>query len=125
VVDEAKINGYTVTSFGRRRPFDDLRSSVFQVREAARRAALNAPIQGTAADIMKLAMTRIDARMQAEGLKSRMLLQVHDELVFEVAKGELDRLQTIVVEHMATVVELSVPLDVHVGVGKTWAQADH
>jgi DNA polymerase I len=125
VVDEAKINGYTVTSFGRRRPFDDLRSSIFQVREAARRAALNAPIQGTAADIMKLAMTRIDARMQAEGMKSRMLLQVHDELVFEVAKGELERLQTIVVEHMATVVELSVPLDVHVGIGTTWASADH
>jgi DNA polymerase-1 len=74
---------------------------------------------------MKLAMTRIDARMQAEGMKSRMLLQVHDELVFEVAKGELERLQTIVVEHMATVVELTVPLDVHVGVGKTWASADH
>ncbi len=125
VVDEAKINGFTVTSFGRRRPFDDLRSSVFQVREAARRAALNAPIQGTAADIMKLAMTRIDRQMAERGLKSRMLLQVHDELVFEVAKGELEQLQALVVEQMATVVELSVPLDVHVGVGKTWAQADH
>jgi DNA polymerase-1 len=125
VVDEAKINGYTVTSFGRRRPFDDLKSSIFQIREAARRAALNAPIQGTAADIMKLAMTRIDQKMQAAGMQSRMLLQVHDELVFEVAKGELDALKVLVTDQMAHVVELSVPLDVHVGVGKTWAQADH
>ena len=92
VVDQAKLNGYTVTTFGRRRPFDDLKSSVFQVREAARRAALNAPIQGTAADIMKLAMTRIDRKMKELGLKSRILLQVHDELVFEVANGELDQL---------------------------------
>ena len=125
VVDEAKINGYTVTSFGRRRPFDDLKSSIFQIREAARRAALNAPIQGTAADIMKLAMTRIDQKMQAAGMQSRMLLQVHDELVFEVARGELEALKALVTDQMAHVVELSVPLDVHVGVGKTWAQADH
>ncbi|MFM6963830.1 MAG: DNA polymerase I [Micrococcales bacterium] len=125
VVDEAKLDGYTVTSFGRRRPFDDLRSSVFQVREAARRAALNAPIQGTAADIMKLAMTRIDKKIALSGMKSRMLLQVHDELVFEVAAGELDALKTMVVFEMQNVVKLSVPLDVHVGIGKTWAQADH
>jgi DNA polymerase-1 len=125
VVDQAKLNGYTVTTFGRRRPFDDLKSSVFQVREAARRAALNAPIQGTAADIMKLAMTRIDAKMVEMGLASRMLLQVHDELVFEVAKGELETLREMVTEQMANVVELSVPLEVHVGVGKTWDSAGH
>jgi DNA polymerase-1 len=125
VVDQAKLNGYTATTFGRRRPFDDLRSSVFQVREAARRAALNAPIQGTAADIMKLAMTRIDRKMAEAGLKSRMLLQVHDELVFEVASGELDRLTDLVTHEMKNVVELSVPLDVHIGVGISWDAAGH
>ncbi|MEY4499987.1 MAG: hypothetical protein RL319_975 [Actinomycetota bacterium] len=125
VVDEAKLNGYTVTTFGRRRPFDDLKSSVFQVREAARRAALNAPIQGTAADIMKLAMTRIDRKMAESGLKSRILLQVHDELVFEVAKGELEQLKILAIHEMENVVELSVPLEVHVGVGKSWDAAGH
>lgn len=125
VVDQAKLNGYTVTTFGRRRPFEDLKSSVFQVREAARRAALNAPIQGTAADIMKLAMTRIDSKMAEMKLKSRMLLQVHDELVFEVAKGELDTLKAMVIDQMQNVVELSVPLEVHVGIGKTWDAAGH
>lgn len=125
VVDEAKLNGYTVTTFGRRRPFDDLKSSIFQVREAARRAALNAPIQGTAADIMKLAMTRIDAKIKESGLKSRILLQVHDELVFEVAKGELEQLKVLAVHEMENVVELSVPLEVHLGVGKSWDSAGH
>jgi len=125
VVDEAKLNGFTVTTFGRRRPFDDLKSSIFQVREAARRAALNAPIQGTAADIMKLAMTRIDRKLKEKGLNSRILLQVHDELVFEVAKGELEQLKKLAVHEMENVVELSVPLEVHVGVGKSWDAAGH
>ena len=125
VVDEAKKLGFTATTFGRRRPFDDLNSKIFQVRENARRAALNAPIQGTAADIMKLAMNSIDARMQKEGLTSRMLLQVHDELVFEVAKGELEALKDLVTEQMERIVELSVPLEVQIGVGKSWDQAAH
>ena len=125
VVDEAKKLGFTATTFGRRRPFDDLNSKIFQVRENARRAALNAPIQGTAADIMKLAMNSIDARIQKEGLASRMLLQVHDELVFEVAKGELEALKALVTEEMERVVELSVPLEVQIGVGKSWDQAAH
>lgn len=125
VVDEAKKFGFTVTTFGRRRPFDDLNSKIFQVRENARRAALNAPIQGTAADIMKVAMNRIDQKMQEAGLASRMLLQVHDELVFEVAKGELDRLTALVTAEMERVVELSVPLEVQIGVGKSWDQAAH
>lgn len=125
VVEEAKNLGFTVTSFGRRRPFEDLNSKLFQVRENARRAALNAPIQGTAADIMKLAMTSIDSRMQQMGLKSRMLLQVHDELVFEVAKGELEQLQQLVTERMGNIVELSVPLEVQIGIGKSWDQAGH
>lgn len=125
VVDEAKNLGYTATTFGRRRPFEDLNSKLFQVRENARRAALNAPIQGTAADIMKLAMTSIDGKMQELGLKSRMLLQVHDELVFEVAAGELDQLKELVTEQMGNVVELSVPLEVQIGIGKSWDQAGH
>jgi DNA polymerase-1 len=125
VVDEAKTLGYTVTTYGRRRPFDDLNSKLFQVRENARRAALNAPIQGTAADIMKLAMNHISERIQSESLKSRMLLQVHDELVFEVAPGELETLKKLVVEEMEGVVELSVPLEVQIGIGKSWELAGH
>ena len=125
VVDGAKLNGFTVTSFGRRRPFDDLKSPIFQIRENARRAALNAPIQGTAADIMKLAMINIEREMRTKQLKSQMLLQVHDELVFEVAAGELDTLRDLVVAKMQNVVELSVPLDVHIGIGKTWETAGH
>ena len=125
VVDHAKLNGYTATSMGRRRPFGDLQSPIFQIRENARRAALNAPIQGTAADIMKLAMVRIDQAMIDAELKSRMLLQVHDELVFEVANGELDVLKTLVTKHMTNVVHLSVPLDVHIGIGLSWDKAGH
>ena len=125
VVDHAKLNGYTVTTFGRRRPFDDLKSPIFQIRENARRAALNAPIQGTAADIIKLAMVQIQHAMVDANLNSRMLLQVHDELVFEVAPGELEALKKIVIDRMANVVKLSVPLDVHIGVGNTWDSAGH
>lgn len=125
VVDEAKTVGYTTTSYGRRRPFEDLNSKIFQVRENARRAALNAPIQGTAADIMKLAMIGVDREMRKAKMVSRMLLQVHDELVFEVAKGELDKLTALVVDQMSHVVELSVPLEVQIGVGKSWDQAAH
>ena len=125
VVDEAKTMGFTKTVYGRRRPFEDLNSKLFQVRENARRAALNAPIQGTAADIMKLAMTRIDQKMIEGQLKSRMLLQVHDELVFEVAPGELGTLQAIVVREMEQVAELSVPLEVQIGIGRSWDEAAH
>lgn len=125
VVDQAKTQGFTVTTFGRRRPFDDLNSKIFQLRENARRAALNAPIQGTAADIIKLAMIRIDADIRAKGLSSRMLLQVHDELVFEIAAGELEIMREVVVGRMQTAVELSVPLDVHVGIGQNWDAAGH
>jgi DNA polymerase-1 len=125
VVDIAKTEGFTTTTFGRRRPFDDLNSKIFQLRENARRAALNAPIQGTAADIMKLAMNQISSDIQEQGLKSRMLLQVHDELVFEVAAGELEIMKSLVTNRMDTVVELSVPLEVHVGVGTNWDLAGH
>lgn len=125
VVDRAKSDGFTTTIYGRRRPFPDLNSKIFQVRENARRAALNAPIQGTAADILKLAMTEISKRMHHEGLSSRMLLQVHDELVFSVAAGETESLRKLVTEEMSNAATLRVPLDVHVGIGANWETAGH
>ena len=125
VVEDAKAVGYTTTYHGRRRPFDDLNSSIFQVRENARRAALNAPIQGTAADIMKLAMNQIQEALEAKGMRSRMLLQVHDELVFEVYLGEAKALEELVLDKMSNVVKLSVPLDVQIGTGKSWDKAAH
>ena len=125
VVEDAKAVGYTTTLHGRRRPFDDLNSSIFQVRENARRAALNAPIQGTAADIMKLAMNQIQEAIETIGLRSRLLLQVHDELVFEVFPGEVERLKELVMDKMSNVVKLSVPLDVQIGIGRSWDKAAH
>lgn len=125
VVDEARQKKKTVTQFGRVRPFPDLGSPNRQVRENAERAALNAPIQGTAADIMKKAMLDVETRVMNAGLQSRMLLQIHDELVFEVAKGELDRLSEIVTESMERVVQLDVPLEVQIGTGRTWFEAAH
>jgi DNA polymerase-1 len=125
VVQKAKALGYTTTVYGRRRPFPDLNSKIFQLRENARRAALNAPIQGTAADIMKLAMIEVHKRLIDEGLKSQLLLQVHDELVFAVAPGELDQLQNLATEVMKNVTKLSVPLEVHIGIGANWELAGH
>jgi len=125
VVDDAKINQHTTTIYGRRRPFDDLNSKIFTIRENARRAALNAPIQGTAADIMKLAMIRVDELLVKAKVKSRILLQVHDELVLEVAKGELEQVKAIVTEGMTEVAKLDVPLEVNIGIGKSWDEAAH
>jgi DNA polymerase-1 len=125
VVEEAKDLGYTQTIAGRRRPFPDLKSKIFAVKENARRAALNAPIQGTAADIMKTAMINVDKALVNAGVKSRILLQVHDELVIEVAKGELEKVQELVIQGMSEAVTLSVPLEVSVGVGKSWDEAAH
>ena len=125
VVQRAKLVGYTETVYGRRRPFSDLNSKIFQVRENARRAALNAPIQGTAADLMKLAMIEADKRITQQKLRSRLLLQVHDELVFEVATGELEKVKTLAVESMMSVAQLSVPVEVHVGIGPNWELAGH
>lgn len=125
VVEGAKEQGYTETIFGRRRPFPDLASPNRQLRENAERAALNAPIQGAAADLMKIAMIRIEDAIAEAGLKSRMLLQVHDELIFELAAGERSTLEGIVREHMATAADLLVPLDVQVGVGVNWDAAAH
>lgn len=125
VVEQARVNGYTETLFGRRRPFPELKSSNRMAREAAERAALNAPMQGTAADIIKRAMITVTSRIAESNLNSRMLLQVHDELVFEVAPGERERLEEIVVAEMSGAASLSVPLDVQVGFGENWDDAAH
>ncbi|MFC0266182.1 DNA polymerase I [Alloscardovia macacae] len=125
LVAEAKRKGYTETMFGRRRYFPGLRSSNRQVRDAAERGALNAPIQGSAADIMKIAMLKADAALRAEGVRSRIILQIHDELVVDVAAGEEDVVSALVKNAMEHAVELAVPLDVSTGLGADWQQAAH
>ncbi|MGW4930658.1 DNA polymerase I [Agromyces sp. NPDC004153] len=125
VVEQARIDGYTETIFGRRRPFPDLSSPNRVLRENAERAALNSPIQGSAADIIKIAMSRVEADIAARGLGSRMLMQVHDELIFEVADGESDLLEEIVRGRMASAADLLVPLDVQIGRGANWDDAAH
>jgi DNA polymerase-1 len=122
---KAKEVGYTETIFGRRRPFPDLSSPNRVLRENAERAALNAPIQGSAADIMKIALFHIHDDLRSEGLASRVLLQIHDELVVEVAPGEWDAAERIVRSRMGDAAELSVPLDVQVGRGQDWNEAAH
>ena len=125
VVDQARKDGYTSTVLGRRRYLPELDSSNRQVREAAERAALNAPIQGSAADIIKVAMINVDKALKDAGLKSRMLLQVHDELLFEVAPGERDEVERLVREQMGNAYPLDVPLEVSVGFGRSWDSAAH
>jgi len=125
VVEQAREDGYTETIFGRRRPFADLRSPNRVLRENAERAALNAPIQGSAADIMKRAMLAVRADLDERELASRVLLQVHDELIVEVAPGEVDTVSAIVRERMSGAAELAVPLEVQVGLGESWDAAAH
>jgi DNA polymerase-1 len=125
VVDVARKQGYTETMLGRRRYLPDLTSSNRQRREMAERMALNAPIQGSAADVMKVAMLGVDRALRGEGLASRVLLQVHDELVLEVAPGEREALEALVRREMGAAVPLDVPLEVNVGVGHSWFDAEH
>ncbi|ASN39093.1 DNA polymerase I [Arthrobacter sp. 7749] len=125
VVDQARKDGYTETIFGRRRYLPELASDNRQLRDIAERAALNAPIQGSAADIIKRAMLGVEEGLASAGLKSRMLLQVHDELVLEVAPGELETVEKIVRDKMGAAADLAVPLDVHVGIGTSWQDAGH
>ncbi|MCL7366952.1 MULTISPECIES: DNA polymerase I [Streptomyces] len=125
VVDEARATGYTATLFGRRRYLPDLNSDNRQRREAAERMALNAPIQGTAADIVKIAMLNVDRALSEAGLRSRMLLQVHDEIVLEIAPGERAAAEELVRREMADAVRLRVPLGVSVGAGDDWESAAH
>ena len=125
VVDEARRTGYTATILGRRRYLPDLTSDNRQRREMAERMALNAPIQGSAADLIKVAMLGVQARLAEQGLASRMLLQVHDELVLEVAPGEREAVEALVRAEMGSAADLSVPLDVSVGTGASWHEAGH
>lgn len=125
VVEEARATGYTETLLGRRRYLPDLTSDNRQRREMAERMALNAPVQGSAADIVKIAMLRVDAELTKARLRSRMLLQVHDEIVLELAPGEREPVEAIVREQMAGAYDLRAPLDVSVGVGPDWEAAAH
>ena len=125
VVDEARMTGYTETTLGRRRYLPDLTSDNRQRREMAERMALNAPIQGSAADVIKVAMLNVEKAIAAEGLRSRMVLQVHDELVLEVAEGEREKLEQLVRREMAGAADLSVALEVSVGFGPSWDAAAH
>ncbi|MGY1779486.1 DNA polymerase I [Geodermatophilus sp. SYSU D01036] len=125
VVEEARLRGYTETTLGRRRYLPDLTSDNGQRRQMAERMALNAPIQGSAADVIKVAMLGVERAIEAEGLRSRMLLQVHDELVLEVAPGEREALEALVRREMSGAAQLSVPLEVSVGVGRSWDAAAH
>ncbi len=125
VVARARATGYTETMMGRRRYLPDLSSDLRQRRDMAERMALNAPIQGSAADIMKVAMIKADEALSATGLRSRLLLQVHDELVVEIAAGEGDEVAALLRDAMGSAASLSVPLEVSIGVGRTWEDAGH
>jgi DNA polymerase-1 len=125
VVAKARMDGYTETIMGRRRYLPDLTSDNRQRREMAERMALNAPIQGSAADVIKVAMLSVSRALAAAGLRSRMLLQVHDELIFEVAPGELGDVRALVTAEMAGAASLRVPLEVSTGTGRSWAEAGH
>ncbi|HTX99190.1 MAG TPA: DNA polymerase, partial [Bacteroidota bacterium] len=120
---DARTNGYVTTMFGRRRHFPDITSKNQAVRSNAERAAINMPIQGTAADMIKLAMIRIDEEIRKSGWQGRMILQVHDELVFELPKGEVKQLGEAVKHQMQTAVKLNVPVEVEVGTGANWLEA--
>ena len=122
-VDFARENGYVTTVLGRRRYLKDILSQNAIVRGAAERNAINAPIQGSAADIIKLAMIKIHDRMKNSEWKAKMLLQVHDELVFDVPKNEVDSLSNMIKEEMENAFKLDVPLVVDIGIGNNWLEA--
>jgi DNA polymerase-1 len=124
VVDARKV-GYTETILGRRRYLPDLMHDNRQRREVAERMALNAPIQGSAADIIKLAMLKVQGAIEKESLKSRLLLQIHDELILEVVAGEEETVSALVKREMGSAFPLKAPLDVNAGLGLTWHEAAH
>jgi len=123
ILVEGRARGFVTTLFGRRRYVPDLQSKNAQLVAAAERATINTPIQGTAADLIKMAMVAIDRRLSDDGLRTRMVLQVHDELLFEVPEKEVKKVEKLVRETMESVMALCVPLRVEVGVGKNWAEA--
>jgi len=119
-LEETRRDGRVKTLFGRVRPIPDINSKNYNLRGFAERTAVNTPLQGTAADLIKLAMIRIDRLIRQRGLKSRMTLQVHDELVFEIPENEIEAMRSLVRDEMENVHPLSVPLLVEIGVGKNW-----
>ncbi|MEE0192545.1 MAG: DNA polymerase I [Flavonifractor plautii] len=123
VVERAKADGYVSTLMGRRRWLPELKSSNFNLRSFGERVALNMPIQGTAADLIKKAMLRVDGRLRREGLEARLVLQVHDELIVECPEGEAEQVQRLLAEEMEHVAELAVPLTAEAHAGKSWAEA--
>jgi len=122
-IQQAREQGYVTTMLGRRRYLPEIVSSNRQVREFAERTAVNTPVQGTSADLIKIAMIHIQRRLEADKLNTKMILQVHDELVFEVPKGELDRAKALIIAEMEGALKLSVPVKVDVGVGANWLEA--
>ena len=122
-VESAKKDGYVTTMFGRRRPVPELSSSNFMQRSFGERVAMNSPIQGTAADIIKIAMIRVWKRLKEENLKSRLILQVHDELLIETAEDELEKVKTILEEEMKKAADLSVTLEIDMHTGENWYEA--
>ena len=123
VTEQAKEQGYVETMFGRRRYLPELTSSNFNLRAFGERVARNMPIQGTAADIIKIAMIRVDRRLQQEGMRARLILQVHDELIVEAPEEEAERVAKLLREEMEQAVSLSVPLVAEASIGKTWYEA--
>lgn len=123
LVSKAKENGYAVTMFGRRRPIPELKSGNYMTRSFGERIAMNSPIQGTAADIIKIAMVKVDKRLRKEGLKSRLLLQVHDELLIEAYDSEIEEAKKILIEEMVNAARLKVKLEVDMHTGSNWYEA--
>jgi len=117
--------GYAETLFGRRRYIPEINSGNFNVRQAAERAAINMPVQGTAADIIKIAMNRIDAEMERRKLRSLMTLQVHDELIFECPAGELEEVRALAVDIMPQSLEMTVPMKIDTKVGRNWGEMEY
>ncbi len=122
LVEEAREKGFVTTMLGRRRYFPDIKSQNRMVREMAERAAINAPIQGSAADMIKVAMVRLAARLKKEKLKSKLILQVHDELVLEAIDGEVKAVEKAVKEEMEGAFELKTPIRVDMGTGRSWGE---
>lgn len=123
IVQQARSDGYVSTVFGRRRALPELKSSNFALRSFGERVALNMPVQGTAADIIKMAMVSVHRRLEREGLEAKLILQVHDELIVEAPEAEAGRVKDILKEEMESAAQFSVPLTAEAAMGKTWAEA--
>ena len=123
IVSFAKENGYATTIYGRRRPIPEITSSNFMQRQFGERIAMNSPLQGTAADIMKIAMVGVAKRFKAEGIRSRITMQVHDEIVVDLLRSEREQVEKIVCEEMEGTAKLSIPLTAECGIGENWLAA--